>query len=196
MRHEKDGTQFDEVLDELLKRWPALGQPCTQQELADLVGVTQSAISRHISAGHIPSGATALEQLRAYRAHLEAEAARQMGDGVLSLPQERAALARAQREMVEMKNEAMRGEYAPAKLLREVLATTSAAMVLQIDQLAARIDLAEPDLPESARATVLAVIASARAEWIRSTSELVDRSLYEHQVYQVADPEDDGGDDE
>ena len=49
----------------LLKRWPALGLPCTQQQLADLVGVTQSAISRHVTAGHIPSSATALEQLRA-----------------------------------------------------------------------------------------------------------------------------------
>lgn len=180
----------------LLKRWPALGLPCTQQQLADLVGVTQSAISRHVTAGHIPSSATALEQLRAYLAHLEAEAARQRGDGLLSLPAERAALARAQREMVELKNAAALAEYAPTALLREVLATVSAAMVLQIDQLAARIDLAAPDLPDAARSTVMTVIASARAEWIRSTSELVDRSLPEQQDDQGADLADDGGDDE
>ena len=180
----------------LLKRWPALGLPCTQQQLADLVGVTQSAISRHIANRHIPTSATALEQLRAYLAHLEAEAARQRGDGLLSLPAERAALARAQREMVELKNAAALAEYAPTALLREVLATVSAAMVLQIDQLAARIDLAAPDLPDAARSTVMTVIASARAEWIRSTSELVDRSLPEQQDDQGADLADDGGDDE
>lgn len=163
----------DQDTQDLLTLYPAFGQPCTQQELADLVGVTQSAISRHITAGHIPRDGTALEQLRAYRAHLEAEAARQTGDGLLSLPAERAALARAQREMVEMKNEAMRGEYAPAELLRRVLATTSTTMVNHIDQLAGQIEQAVPDLPGAARAAVLAVIASARAEWIRSTSRLV-----------------------
>jgi phage terminase Nu1 subunit (DNA packaging protein) len=179
--------------NDLLKRWPALGQPCTQQELAGMVGIGQSAISRHITAGHIPRDGSALEQLQAYLAHLEAEAARQMGDGLLSLPAERAALARAQREMVEMKNEAMRAEYAPTALLRDVLATVSAAMDAHIGQLASRIDQAAPDLPESARATVLAIIASARAEWIRSTSELVDRSLPEQQDDQADDLADDGG---
>jgi phage terminase Nu1 subunit (DNA packaging protein) len=172
----------------LLKRWPALGLPCTQQQLADLVGITQSAISRHITAGHIPSSATALEQLRTYLAHLAAEAARQRGDGLLSLPAERAALARAQREMVELKNAAALAEYAPTALLREVLATVSAAMVAHIDQLAGQIDQAAPDLPESARATVLAIIASARAKWIRSTSGLVDRSLPEQQDDQEEGP--------
>lgn len=177
----------DQDTQDLLTLYPALGQPCTQQELADLVGVTQSAISRHITAGHIPRAGTALEQLRAYLAHLTAEAARQTGDGLLSLPAERAALARAQREAVEMKNEAMRGEYAPAVLLREVLTMVSAPMAAHIDQLAGQLEQAAPDLPESARAVVLAVIASARAEWIRATSELVDRSLSEHQ-----DDQDDG----
>lgn len=163
--------------NDLMKRWPALGQPCTQQELADLVGVTQSAISRYIGAGHVPRDGTALEQLRAYLAHLEAEAVRQMGDGVLSLPQERAALARAQREMIELKNAAALAEYAPTELLREVLAVTSAGMAGHIDSLPGQIERAVPDLLEAARAAVLAIIASARAEWVRSTAELADRSL-------------------
>lgn len=172
----------------LLKRWPALGLPCTQQQLADLVGVTQSAISRHVTAGHIPTSATALEQLRAYLAHLEAEAARQRGDGLLSLPAERAALARAQREMVELKNAAALAEYAPTALLREVLATVSAAVAAHLDQLASETDQALPDLPEPARAVVQFIIASARRDWIRSTSELVDRSLSEQQDDQKEGP--------
>ena len=167
--------------NDLLTRWPALGQSCTQQELADLVGVTQGAISRHIAAGHIPRDVTALEQLRAYLAHLTAEAARQAGDGLLSLPDERAALARAQREAWEMRNEQARSEYAPVQHLSEVLATVSTAMVANIDQLEGQIEQAVPDLPESAGMAVMAIIASARAEWIRSTSVLVDRSLYEPQ---------------
>ena len=186
----------DQDTQDLLTLYPALGQPCTQQELADLVGVTQSTISRHVTAGHVPRDGTALEQLRAYLAHLEAEAARHRGDGILSLPEERAALARAQREAVEMKNEAMRGEYAPAELLRRVLAITSAAMTPNIDQLAGQIEQAVPDLPEAARAAVLTIITSARAEWIRSTSELADRSLSEPQDDQDADLADDGVGDE
>lgn len=177
----------DQDTQDLLTRFPALGQPCTQQELADLVGVTQSAISRHVTAGHIPRDGTALEQLRAYLAHLTAEATRQTGDGLLSLPAERAALARVQREAVEMKNEALRAEYAPTELLRRVLAMASASMVTNIDQLAGQIDQAVPDQPESARATVLAIIAKARANWVWSTSEMADRSLAEQQ-----DDQDDG----
>lgn len=167
----------DQDTQDLLRWWPALGRPCTQQYLADLVGVTQGAISRHISAGHIPRDGTALEQIRAYLAHLKAEAERQTGDGIMSLPAERAALARAQREAWEMRNERARSEYAPAQLLREMLATISADMVANIDQLPARIEQAAPNLPESARAALLSTIASARAEWIRSTANLVDRSL-------------------
>ena len=163
----------DQDTQDLLTLYPALGQPCTQQELADLVGVTQSAISRHISADHVPRDGTALEQIRAYVAHLTAEAARQTGDGLLSLPAERAKLARVQREAVEMKNEALRAEYAPTELLRRVLAMTSASMATNIDQLAGQIDQAVPDLPESARATVLAIIAKARANWVWSTARLV-----------------------
>ena len=171
----------DQDTQDLLKLYPALGRPCTQQELADLVGITQGAISRHIAAGHIPRDGTALEQLRAYLAHLTAEAERQIGDGIMSLPGERAALARAQREAWEMRNEQARSEYAPAQLLREVLATISADMAANIDQLPARIEQAAPNLSESARTAVLSVIASARAEWIRSTTQLVDRSLAELQ---------------
>ena len=185
----------DQDTQDLLTLYPALGQPCTQQELADLVGVTQSAISRHISADHVPRDGTALEQIRAYVAHLTAEAARQTGDGLLSLPAERAKLARVQREAVEMKNEALRAEYAPTELLRRVLAMTSASMATNIDQLAGQIDQAVPDLPESARATVLAIIAKARANWVWSTSELAARSLAEQRDDQEEGPLD-GGDQE
>lgn len=185
----------DQDTHDLLTIWPALGQPCTQQELADLVGVTQGAISRHIAAGHIPRDGTALEQIRAYVAHLAAEAKRQTGDGILSLPAERAALARVQREAWEIRNKQAQSEYAPAPLLRAVLATASAAMVANIDQLDEQIRQAVPDLPEPAWAAIQHICGKARRNWIGFTSRL---------VYQQPDTDDspdeptgeDGGDDE
>lgn len=185
----------DQDTHDLLTIWPALGQPCTQQELADLVGVTQGAISRHITAGHIPRDGTALEQIRAYVAHLTAEAERQTGDGILSLPAERAALARAQRKAWDMKNKAMEAEYAPTALLQQVLATASADMAANIDQLDEQIRQAVPDLPEPAWAVIQHICGKARRDWIGFTSRL---------VYQQPDTDDspdeptgeDGGDDE
>ena len=105
--------------------------------------------------------------------------------------QERAALARSQRIAQDLKNDIARGEYAPIGLLTDVLATASAAVVDRFEQLEGALRKACPDLPDAARSTVMTVIASARNEWIRSTAQLVDRSLDE-QLAEQAD--DDAGD--
>ena len=146
----------------------------TQTALAELVGVTQPTISGLMAEGKLPSAGTLRELLLAYCARLRDQAAGRMGENTtLDLVQERAALAREQREGQAIKNAVARREYAPIGLLSDVLALASSAVVDRFDQLEGAMRKACPDLPDEAKTTVQQVIASARNEWIRSTSTLV-----------------------
>lgn len=147
----------------------------TQAEFADLVGISEAAVSQSKTAGIIASGATGLAWLRAYCQRLRDQAAGRMGDetGGLDLVQERAALAREQRIGQAMKNAVARGDYAPIGALADVLGMAASAVVDRFDQLDGSLRKACPDLPEDARDTVLQVIASARNEWLRATASLV-----------------------
>ena len=151
-----------------------LDYEATQTALAELVGVTQPTISGLMAEGKLPSAGTLRELLLAYCARLRDQAAGRMGENTtLDLVQERAALAREQREGQAIKNAVARREYAPIGLLSDVLALASSAVVDRFDQLEGAMRKACPDLPDEAKTTVQQVIASARNEWIRSTSTLV-----------------------
>lgn len=151
----------------------------TQTAFADLMGVDQSVISRLISDGWLVETGTALDWLRQYMHRLREQAAGRMGDSVdgLDPAQEGAALKRSQREGQEIKNAVARKEFAPIGLLAEVLATASMSVVERFDQLPAALRKTCPDLPEAARDQVMSVLASARNEWVRATSEIVVKSL-------------------
>ncbi len=164
----------------------------TQQELGDLVGISQARVSQLMTDGVLPSG-TLLEQLHAYTAWLREQAAGRGSAeaGGLDLVQERAALARSQREGQDIKNAVNRGEYAPIGLLADVLGQASAAVVDRFDALPSLLRKACPDLPAAARDTIAKVIAGARNEWIKSTAELVVRNLEEDadEALDVPEPE-------
>lgn len=144
----------------------------TQADLAYLVGVTQPAISQMMNAGKIPSAGTLGELVLAYVQHLRRQAALRLGDGLLDITQERARLARSQREGYEIKNMALRCEYAPVPVLGRVLGIASEALAIRFDELERAVAAQLPDLPEAAAGVVRQVIASARAEWVRATAEL------------------------
>lgn len=163
-----------------------------QVMLARLVGVDPSAISHAVADGRLPAGGTLGEALLAYCHRLREQAAGRLGaePGGLDLATERAALARAQREGIEIKNAVLRGEYAPTQLLGEVLATASQAVAERFDHLPNRVRRACPDLPPQAVDTVLAVIAAARNEWVRHTAELVAARVMGDEFEDDAEPED------
>ena len=158
--------------DDLQDTPAALAKPGTQKDFAALVGISQAAASQWAAAGLLVPGETLGAWLLAYCERLRQQARQRLGDRTLDLVQERAALARAQRIGYEMRNEQALADYAPAELLRRVLAMTSAGMAASIDQLPDRLAAAAPDLPAAAWAVVLSITASARAEWTRSTAEL------------------------
>lgn len=161
-----------------MKILPYLDAHISQAEFAQMVGVSEASISKRVSDGVLTRGECAHAWLIAYCEHLRDQAAGRLGETLgLDLVQERAGLARAQREAQEIKNAVARGEYAPIGILADVLALASSAIVDRLDQLEGQLRKACPDLPEDARQVVLRVIADARNEWIRSTSKLVADSV-------------------
>ena len=174
-----------------MKVVPLLDQVISQAEFAEVIGVSEARVSQLMADGVLARGDTAHEWNLAYCERLRDQAAGRMGDSMgLDLVQERAALAREQREGQAIKNAVARKEYAPVGLLADVLGQTANAVVGRFDQLEGTLRKACPDLPDEAKTAVLQVIAAARNEWIRSTARLVSES-----VDAMMDA-DDAGDDE
>lgn len=151
----------------------------TQETFGLLEGLSQQRVSQLVADGVLPVDGTFGAWMLAYAERLREQAAGRMSadGGGLDLVQERAALARSQREAQEMKNAVARGEYAPIGLLSDVLGAASAGVVDRFDQLDGTLRKVCPDLPEAARVAVHQVIASARNEWIRATASLVEAHL-------------------
>lgn len=161
-----------------MKVLPLLQQPIAQAEFAELVGVSEARVSQLISEGVIARGDTAHGWLVGYCERLRDQAAGRMGETMgLDLVQERAALAREQREGQAIKNAVARKEFAPVGLLADVLGMAASAVVDRFDQLEGALRKACPDLPDDAKTTVQSVIAAARNEWIRSTERLVTEAI-------------------
>lgn len=161
-----------------MKVMPVLDQTISQAEFAEMIGVSEARVSQLVSEGVIARGDTAASWLVAYCERLRDQAAGRMGETYgLDLVQERAALAREQREGQAIKNAIARKEYAPIGLLADVLGRASSAVVDRFDHLEGALKKACPDLDDDAKTTVMNVIASARNEWVRATAELVAESL-------------------
>lgn len=156
------------VLDELSVQ-------VSQAEFALIVGVSEATVSGLVAEGTLVRGETVQQWLHNYCRRLrEVAAGRMSGElGGLDLVQERAALARTQREGLEIKNAVARKEYAPIDLLAAVLAAASQAITERFDELPGKLVKEVPDLPDEARVVVMTVIANARNEWVKKTSELV-----------------------
>lgn len=162
-----------------MKIVPLFDQAISQAEFAELVGLSEARVSQLLSEGVMARGETAAQWLIAYCERLRDQAAGRAGTeiGGLDLVQERAALAREQREGQAIKNAVARKEFAPVGLLADVLGLASSAVVDRFDQLEGAMRKACPDLPEEAKTTVQQVIAAARNEWIRSTERLVAEAI-------------------
>ncbi|AYR24248.1 phage terminase Nu1 subunit (DNA packaging protein) [Herbaspirillum sp. 1173] len=93
----------------------------TQAAFGALVGISQPAVSELLTRGILQPGEPAGVWLKAYCTNLREQAAGRFAAGELDLATERAALARAQREKVEMQNAVTRRELAPVALLEQVL---------------------------------------------------------------------------
>lgn len=103
-----------------------LSKPMTQAQFGALVGVSQQAIGNLVGRGVLDMSMPAQAVLHAYCSHLRETAAGRSAGGDLDLVAERAGLAKAQRERIEMQNAVTRGELAPVVLIEEVLSKAGA----------------------------------------------------------------------
>lgn len=172
-----------------MKITPLLDQPTSQADFAEMVGVSEARVSQLMADGLMQRGGTAHEWLLAYCERLRDQAAGRAGDGAggLDLVQERAALARSQREAQDLKNAVARGEYAPIGLLADVLGRAASSVVDRFDQLEGALRKSCPDISDDVLLAVLSVNASARNEWLRATARLVDQYIDE-----LADADEEG----
>lgn len=112
-----------------------LSQSVRQSEFGELVGISQQAVSDLVVRGVLTDGATGFVWLREYCGNLREQAAGRATSGDLDLAKERAGLAKAQRERIEMQNAVTRGELAPRALLSEVLANTAPKVCSLLDSI-------------------------------------------------------------
>jgi terminase small subunit / prophage DNA-packing protein len=94
----------------------------TADTFAKAVGLNPRTVRRLVADGQLPRGATLGEWIAVYAQRLRDEADTRMAAS--DLPGERARLARAQSERIEMQNTEMRGEVAPVELLDTVRQVT------------------------------------------------------------------------
>ncbi|CAM4135722.1 terminase small subunit [Pseudomonas sp. S 311-6] len=117
-----------------------LSKKTTQARFAAAVGVTQPVISGLLLRGILTSGDTAGNWLLAYCDNLREQAAGRVkgkpadGDG-LDLEAEKARLAAAQADKIEMENEVRRGEVALVSVLETVLSQTGSTVSAILDSI-------------------------------------------------------------
>ncbi len=116
----------------------------TADTFAKAVGLNPRTVRRLVADGQLPRGATLGEWIGVYTQRLRDEADTRMAAS--DLPGERARLARAQAERIEMANTEMHGEVAPVELLDTVRRVTLDAVAEIIATIPGRIVATAPHL--------------------------------------------------
>lgn len=121
-----------------------LSATCTQQEFADLVGISQPAVSDLLTRGVINAGQPVSRWLLAYAGHLREQAAGRGGDGELAA--NRAAESRVRKELLEIKLAERRQEVAPVAVIEMVLAHIGSQIRSQMEGLPGALKMRCPQL--------------------------------------------------
>lgn len=150
-----------------------LDSPMTQAAFGALVGISQPAVSDLLSRDVMRPGDTARAWLLAYCEQLRAVAAGRDPDGELSI--ERARVARATAEKLEMANKVTKREFAPVPFLEVVLGHVARQISTRLDALVPHIRRRLPDLPASVLAQISAEVAACRELCANATLADADR---------------------
>lgn len=135
----------------------------TQQKIADHLDLSQQAASQLLAELGIDWKASTLNEIRvAYIRRLREQAAGRAAAGELDLAGERAALAKAQRERIEMQNAVTRGELAPVVLIEEVLTKAASKTAGILDAIPGMIRRRVPLLTADDIGLIAGEVAKAR----------------------------------
>ena len=155
----------------------------TQKQFGDMVGISQPAVSDLLMRGVLADGYSVGDWLVAYCGNLREVAAGRAASGDLDLAGERAALARAQRERIEMQNAVTRGELAPVALIEEVLTKAASKVAGILDAIPGMIRRRVPLLTADDIERIAMEIAKAR-------NRVAEMSLADLDVAEDEDPAD------
>lgn len=136
----------------------------TQATFGALVGISQQAVGKLVGRGVLDTAAPGGQVLLAYCSHLREQAAGRAGDGEgeLDLVTERAGLAKAQRERIEMQNAVTRGELAPVALIEEVLSKAGSRIAGILDSIPGAVRRRVPSLSADEVGRIAGEIARVR----------------------------------
>lgn len=139
-----------------------LNKSFTQEQFGNLVGISQQSVSDMSKRGILTDGATAIVWLREYCGHLREVAAGRAAAGDLDLAGERAALARAQREKIELHLAERRGELAPVAAMEMVLANVGVRVGRILETIPAQIRRRAPGISAQVIQQISADIAKCQ----------------------------------
>jgi phage terminase Nu1 subunit (DNA packaging protein) len=139
-----------------------LSNTVTQEAFGDLVGISQQTVSELLMRGVLVQGASAGEWLRSYTSHLREMAAGRAASGDLDLAGERARLAKAQADRVEMQNAVTRGELAPVVWMEEILCKAASKIAGIFDAIPGMVRRRVPQLTADDIDLIAGEIAKAR----------------------------------
>lgn len=134
----------------------------TQDRIAEIIGASQPLVSDVETRGICTRDMALGVWLRTYVAHLREVAAGRIASGDLDLATERAGLARAQREKIEMQNAVTRRELAPTYLIEEILAAAGGRMAAIFDAIPGAIRRRNQSLTAADIESIAFEIAKAR----------------------------------
>jgi len=154
-----------------------LSQASSQAVFGELVGISQQAVSDLVSRSVLMPGDTAGSWLHAYCSHLREQAAGRAAAGDLDLAGERAALARVQRERIEMQNAVTRRELAPVALLESALATIGRQVAAILEAIPVNIKRRSNNLTSEDIQFMVEEIAKARNLAAQAQLEMKDADV-------------------
>ena len=138
-----------------------LDSRATQRQFGLLVGITQGAVGAAVAEGILTPGQSYREWLLAYCKRLREMAAGRYSAGDLDLTEERARLARAQSERIEMENAVKRGELAPIDTLRDAIIPAMTQISALMDAIPVKLKREAPHLTATDLEIVKREIANA-----------------------------------
>jgi phage terminase Nu1 subunit (DNA packaging protein) len=147
-----------------------LSQPLSQSLFGQLIGVSQQAVSDLVQRSVLVPGHTGQSWLHCYCSHMREQAAGRAAEGGLDLAGERAALAKVQRERIEMQNAVTRRELAPISTLELALATIGRKVAATLESIPVNIKRRTKSLTREDFDILVAEITIARN--IAATSKL------------------------
>ena len=141
-----------------------LNERATQKKFADLIDVSEAAVSDLVKRGVILKDHPLGEWLHRYCSHIREQAAGRATTGGLDLATERAALAREQTIRIELQNAISRREYAPIDAMESGLADLMSRIAKQFDSIPGKLRVKSDKLTADDLDVVSGVIASIRNE--------------------------------